>query len=110
MKDIKNIAEFTQLIEQGKPVLLDFYADWCGPCRILHPVIDKLEAKHGEDFLFAKVNVDSNSALAQQFGVRSIPSLFFIQDGKVQENIVGVQSEAALDKKVQGYIQASTLA
>jgi thioredoxin 1 len=108
MRDINNIAEFKQLIEQDKPVLLDFYADWCAPCRVLHPVIDKLEAKHGDHFLFAKINVDKQSELAQQFGVRSIPSLFFIQDGKVQENIVGVQSEAALDKKVQGYIAANS--
>jgi thioredoxin 1 len=107
MKDINSIAEFTQLIEQDKPVLLDFYADWCGPCRILHPVIDKLEAKHGDNFLFAKVNVDTNPELAQQFGVRSIPSLFFLRDGKVRENIVGVQSEAALDQKVQAYIVAA---
>lgn len=103
MRTIKNVAEFKAITETGKPVLLDFYADWCGPCQILLPTVERLAEKHADDFIIAKVNVDQNTELAQQFGVRSIPALFFWQDGEVQESLVGIQTEAALEKKIQSY-------
>ena len=103
MKEIKNLSEYNELINEGKPVLLDFYADWCGPCKILLPTVEKLAAKYEGDFNIAKVNVDHNPELAQQFGVRSIPALFFLQDGEVRENLVGVQTEATLEAKIQSY-------
>ena len=103
MKEIKNLNEYNQVVESGKPVLLDFFADWCGPCRVLLPTVEKLAEKHADDFVIAKVNVDKNPELAQQFGVRSIPALFFVQDGKVQEGLVGLQSEALLESKIQQY-------
>ena len=109
MKEIKNVAELNQALKQDKPILLDFYANWCGPCRILLPTVERLSEKYNDDFQFFKINVDSNQEIAQQFGVRSIPSLFFIQDGEVQENVVGVMSETRLDAKIQHYIQANTL-
>ncbi len=103
MKEIKNLTEYNEYINEGKPVLLDFYADWCGPCKILLPTVEKLAGKYEGDFNIAKINVDRNPELAQQFGVRSIPALFFIQDGKVQENLVGLQTEATLEAKIQSY-------
>lgn len=103
MKEIKNVEEFKNIIDSGKPVLLDFYADWCGPCQALLPTIEKLAEKHNDHFEIAKVNVDTNRDLAQQFGVRSIPALFFIQDGKVVEQLSGVQSEHVLETKIQNY-------
>ena len=103
MKEIKNLTEFKNLINEGKPVLLDFYADWCGPCKILLPTVEKLADKYEGEFNIAKVNVDTNGELAAQFGVRSIPALFFVQDGKVQEGLVGIQSEAKLEAKIQSY-------
>lgn len=99
MKEIKNQAEFQAAIEQGKPVLLDFYADWCGPCRAQTPIIDKLAEKR-DDVVFAKINVDHNPGLAQQFGVRSIPSLFLLQNGEIQDRMTGVQTEAVLEAKI----------
>ena len=107
MKEIKNLAEYNEAINAGKPVLLDFYADWCGPCKILLPTVEKLADKHADSFTIAKVNVDTNPELAQQFGVRSIPALFFVQDGKVQEGLVGLQSEAVLENKIQQYAVAA---
>ena len=103
MKEIKNAVDFKNIIESGKPVLLDFYADWCGPCQALLPTIEKLAEKHGDHFEIAKVNVDNNRDLAQEFGVRSIPALFFIQDGKIVEKLAGVQSEHVLETKIQDY-------
>ena len=107
MKEIKNLTEYNEAINEGKPVLLDFYADWCGPCKVLLPTVEKLAAKHADDFTIAKVNVDRNPELAQQFGVRSIPALFFVTDGEVKENLVGIQSEAKLEAKIQQYAVAA---
>jgi len=103
MKEIKNLEDFKNVVESGKPVLLDFYADWCGPCRALLPTVEKLANKHADNFEIVKVNVDKNRELAQQFQVRSIPALFFIKDGKVQERLTGVQMESALEAKIQTY-------
>ncbi len=103
MREIKSVNEFQQLAAQDKPVLLDFYADWCGPCQVLLPIVEGLATKHEDDVIIAKVNVDTVGELAQQFGVRSIPSLFFLQDGEIKEKLVGLQTAAALEKKIEQY-------
>ncbi len=108
MKEIKNIKEYQEIIKGDKPVLLDFYADWCGPCQTLLPIVEKLADKHKSDFVIAKVNVDKNSELALKFSVRSIPALFFILDGEVKENINGLQTEAALDAIIHKYSTIAT--
>ncbi|MFK7809170.1 MAG: thioredoxin [Saprospiraceae bacterium] len=103
MREIKNVAEFNEIVNGDKPVLLDFYANWCGPCKVLLPTVERLAEKHSEDFVIAKVNVDDNAELSQHFGIRSIPALFFLKDGKLQEKLVGLQTEAALESKIQTY-------
>ena len=72
-KTIENFQAFETLNKTGKPVLLDFYADWCGPCQSLLPIVNKLSEKYEDDFLIRKVNVEKFPQLAEQFGVRSIP-------------------------------------
>ena len=103
MKEIKDFNEFNELIQSDKPIMLDFYADWCGPCRAMLPTVEKLAAKHENDFIIAKVNVDKNRELAQKFSIRSIPALFFIKDGEVVERLVGGQSEHVLESKIKSY-------
>ena len=83
---------FEQATNSEKPVLVDFYADWCGPCRMVSPVIDEI-ASERDDVLVCKVNVDEEEALAQQFGVMSIPTLIVFKDGQVAAKTVGVQSK-----------------
>ncbi len=104
MKAIANIQEFQKVIDQDKPVLLDFYADWCGPCQALLPTVERLAEKYKEDFVVRKINVDKNPQLAQQFKVRSIPALFILKDKQIQEKLVGMQSEQALDKLIQAQL------
>ena len=104
MKEIKDVKAFNEVISQDKPVLLDFYADWCGPCKVLLPRVEKLAEKYENDFVVRKVNVDKNPQLAQQFQVRSIPALFVLKDKKVEKALVGLQTEHALEAVIQEYL------
>ena len=106
MKEIKDIKTFNEIATQDKPVLLDFYAEWCGPCRTLLPTVEKLANKYEDDFIIRKVNVDNLPALAQKFNVRSIPALFVLKDQEIKEKMVGLQTEHALEKVIQKHIVA----
>ena len=90
-----NQQNFHELEQSDKKVLIDFYADWCGPCRMLGPVIEELAAEHPE-YAIAKVNVDNNPELASRFGVFSIPSLVVMQNGQVVDQSVGAVPKARI--------------
>ncbi len=104
MKTIKNNEDYTDLLNQNKPILLDFYADWCGPCQSLLPTVEKLSKDYEGKIEIQKVNVDQNSELAAEFEVRSIPALFFIKDSKVIDKVNGLQSEAVLREKLEAML------
>ena len=96
MIELKSKSELHEILSGNKPVLLDFYADWCGPCQTLLPIVESLAEEHKEDLIVAKVNVDHNQELASEYRVRNIPALFFIKDQDVQEKLVGLQSKNQL--------------
>ena len=90
-----NNENFNLINESNNPVLLDFYADWCGPCQMLSPIIHEI-ADARKDIIVAKINVDENPELSQKFGVFSIPSLFVLKNGEIVEQSVGFRPKAAI--------------
>ena len=85
-----------QVLLSDQPVIVDFYADWCGPCKMLSPVLEQLAAEHS-DVKIAKVNVDEEPALAERYRVRGIPYVALFKDGKLASQVVGYRPKAALE-------------
>lgn len=92
---------FDELINSEKPVLIDFYADWCAPCRAMKPVLDDLKAKMGESVDIYKIDVDKNQELAQQYAVRSIPTLILFKNSDPVWRKSGMASSVELQKVVE---------
>ncbi|MCT4587836.1 MAG: thioredoxin [Carboxylicivirga sp.] len=103
MIELKSKSELNELLNSNTPVLLDFYADWCGPCQTLLPIVESLAEEHKDDVIIAKINVDQNQDLASDFQVRNIPALFLIKDQDVQEKLVGLQSKNQLKGLIDKY-------
>ena len=85
------------VLKSDKPVLLDFWASWCGPCRMKSPIIDQLAASHS-NVVFGKVNVDEEADLAAEYGITSIPTLIIFRDGRLINQVTGVTSKASLER------------
>lgn len=98
-------ASFTRevLEAEGVPVLLDCWAEWCGPCRMIAPALDQLAAEAGGRYLIAKLNVDENPQTAAQFGIRSIPTLLIFKNGKLVDRIIGAQPKQAIAARLAAY-------
>ena len=86
---------FQELLSSDKPVLLDFYAEWCGPCRMIAPIVEEI-ANERDDVIVGKVNVDEQGELAQAYDVMSIPTLIVLKDGKVANQATGARPKAAI--------------
>jgi len=103
-----NPAQLAQLIEQakaqGKPLMIDFYADWCGPCQSLLPTVEKLSQEYEGKVEIQKVNVDQNRELAAKFGIRSIPALFFMKNQEIVDRVNGVLPESVLREKLDALL------
>jgi thioredoxin 1 len=94
---VGNAENFEELISSDKITIVDFWASWCGPCRVQLPILETFASKN-EDIQVVKINVDENSELAQKYGIRSIPTILYFKNGNVQHKTVGVQKEEQLNE------------
>ncbi|HBX77451.1 MAG TPA: thioredoxin [Acidimicrobiaceae bacterium] len=104
---IGHLTEATFQEEVGSsdlPVLVDFWAEWCTPCKMISPVLEEISAENGDKIRIAKVNVDENPGLARQFDVMSIPTMLVFKDGQIDAKIVGAKGKAQLLQDLSAYL------
>jgi thioredoxin 1 len=94
----------TTVLQSDKLTVIDFWAEWCGPCRAIGPVIEELSKEYADKVNIGKVNVDHNPNLSVQYGITSIPAILFIKNGQIVDKQIGAVPKSALDKKIQAHI------
>lgn len=97
------MESFSQLINGSKPVLVDFFAEWCGPCKMMKPILEELKTEVGEKAVIIKVDVDRSPAAAQVYGIRSVPTLAIFKEGKIVWRNSGVMSAGQLGQVLNSY-------
>jgi thioredoxin 1 len=103
-----NENDFDQIVLKSKtPVLVDFWAEWCAPCRVLAPTVEAIAEQYGDTTRVFKLNVDNSPAVAQRYGVQGIPTLIIFQNGTEKERIVGVASQEKISRTIDRYIRAA---
>ncbi|HZG92663.1 MAG TPA: thioredoxin [Pseudonocardia sp.] len=102
--DVTDDSFGTDVLQSGKTVVVDFWADWCGPCKMVAPVLDEIAGENKDKLTVAKLDIDANPATARDYGVMSIPTMIVFQDGKAVKQIVGAKPKAALLNDLADYL------
>ena len=103
-----NEANFeTEVLKSAQPVLVDFWAEWCGPCKMLAPVLDEIATEQAGRAKVAKVNIDHNPELAARYGIQSIPTLLYFADGEVRDGSIGVAGKKTITNKLEALALAN---
>jgi thioredoxin 1 len=105
-----NLVEFTeqnfedQVLKSGKPVLVDFWAPWCAPCRMMGPTVEAVAKEYADRAIVGKINVDDNQNIAGRYNIRGIPTLLLFKGGQVQEQVVGATSKDVITKLIEKHL------
>ncbi len=102
-KDILEIGDSSfesEVLQSDKPVLVDFWAPWCGPCRAISPIVEELAEDFGDKVKFTKCNVDENPTTPTKYGIKSIPTLIFFKDGEIQDKVIGIVAKSRLEEMI----------
>jgi thioredoxin 1 len=98
------------VLKSDRPVLVDFWAAWCAPCRMLAPVVEAVAEKYANSARVVKLNVDDNPSVSQRFGIKGIPTLILFKHGREEERVVGATSEQAISRMLDKHVEAATVA
>jgi len=96
---------FQEIVDEGKPLVLDFWAEWCGPCRMVGPIIDELATEYEGRVNIGKVDVDENNEISMQYGIRNIPTVLYFKDGQLVDKQVGAFPKAKFVEKIEQLLQ-----
>ncbi len=102
--DLEDDSFEEKVLKSDKPVMVDFWAPWCGPCKAIAPTIEALEKEYNGKMTFAKVNVDDNPISPSNYGVQAIPTLIFFKDGKIADQITGMVAKEKLEETIKGVL------
>lgn len=103
MKVVNN-EEFDELVKGDKPVLVDFFATWCGPCKMLNPVLEQVSEESDGQYEVVKIDIDQSYDIAKKFGIMSVPTMIIFKDGEEQEKLVGLRPKNIIEETIKKYI------
>jgi len=98
-------AGFEELLKSDKPIVIDFWAEWCGPCRMVGPIVEELAGEYADRVIIGKVDVDNNDEITSKYGIRNIPTILFIKNGEVVDKQVGAAQKSLLTEKVENLLK-----
>jgi thioredoxin 1 len=106
VKEVSDNSFENEVLESKKPVLVDFWAAWCGPCRMLAPTVEAIAVQHSESATVVKLNVDDNPSIAERYQIRSIPTLILFSEGREVERVIGATSKESISRMIEKYSTA----
>lgn len=110
VKEVSDSSFENDVLKSDQPVLVDFWAAWCAPCRMLAPTVEAVADKYAGNARVVKLNVDDNPSVSQRYGIKGIPTLILFKNGREEERVVGATSEGAISRMIEKHIGAATAA